>query len=139
MRQHLNKCKIHRQTNKQTNSHILSFVRLCVTLYACVGLCMTMGVLWVSEGSSSFLRSSSFWGNLHSKIVFNLEVFFIFSVGIFFLFFNLSSFMQCFSCLSNDKKYWVWCISAKFKNLSGAQLIQVKKSECGIAHPGQKY
>ena len=38
MRQHLNKCKIHRQTN----SHILSFVRLCVTLYACVWLCMTI-------------------------------------------------------------------------------------------------
>ena len=27
MRQHLNNCKIHRQTNKQTNSHILSFVQ----------------------------------------------------------------------------------------------------------------
>ena len=31
MRQHLNKCKIHRQTN----SHILSFVRLCMSLSQC--------------------------------------------------------------------------------------------------------
>ena len=27
MRQHLNNCEIHKQTNKQTHSHILSFVQ----------------------------------------------------------------------------------------------------------------
>ena len=38
MRQHLNKCKFHRQTDLQT----LSFVWLCMTVYDYVWLCMTM-------------------------------------------------------------------------------------------------
>ena len=33
MRQHLNKSKIHRQTNSQTHKQTLSFVCLCMPLY----------------------------------------------------------------------------------------------------------
>ena len=44
MRQHLNKSKIHRQTNRQTHRHLAlnAFVCLCMTLYDYVCLCMTM-------------------------------------------------------------------------------------------------
>ena len=42
MRQHLDKCKIHRQTHRLTNSQTISFVCLFMILYDCARLCRTL-------------------------------------------------------------------------------------------------